>query len=325
MSGRMSITALVAVMLWAYLPMSPVRAAAQVRPGLATTVPAALAGCVTPHDCARRIDRLYADSAASMRAAGAPYASWAATDRRFLGFDPRGDGQAMEVVGDLAGADRITVLIPGVASTLGDFTRGLGGVTRRAPAAQAHTVHAAALAQDPAARVAVIAWLGYDTPDGVTVSAARQEVARSGARALGRLLDALAHARPGVPVTLIGHSYGAIVAGLAVRSGAPSVTDLAALGAPGIGATHATDFPGVRVWAARSDADWIGRVPPVRLWGFGHGTPPAAPRFGALPLPVAPSTVHDAYLTTGSPTLTAVAALTLPAALPTALPTVAAH
>ncbi|MBM0280156.1 alpha/beta hydrolase, partial [Micromonospora tarensis] len=66
--------------------------------------------------------------AAAMRAAGPPYADWAADGRRFLLFDRRGDGRAVEVLGDLAGADRIAVLVPGVGSTLADFDRGLGGV-----------------------------------------------------------------------------------------------------------------------------------------------------------------------------------------------------
>jgi pimeloyl-ACP methyl ester carboxylesterase len=312
MTGRMVMTAVVAVVLWAYLPMSPVHRPGHARPTLAATIAGAFSGCVTPQGCALRIDRLYTASTVSMRAAGEPYAGWTSVGRTFLGFDTRGDGQAVEVFGDLATADRITVVVPGVASTLNDFTRGLGNVTRRAPSAQARSVHDAALAHDPDARVAVIAWLGYDAPDGVGVSAAREEVARAGARALGRLLDALDTARPGVPVTLIGHSYGAIVSGLAVRSGAGSVTDLIALGAPGIGAEKATDFPGVRVWAARADADWIGRVPAGRALGFGHGTPPAVPEFGALPLPVDATTVHDGYLVPESRTLAAVAALALP-------------
>ncbi|MFI5838199.1 alpha/beta hydrolase [Catenuloplanes sp. NPDC051500] len=310
MTGRMVMTALVAVGLWAYLPMLPVHQPGRARPALATTIASTLTGCLTPHECARRIDGLYATGEASMRAAGEPYASW--TGRRFLGFDDRGDGQAVEVFGDLATAERITVVVPGVASTLNNFTRGLGNVARRAPSVQARSVYDAALTRHPGARVAVIAWLGYDTPDGVTVSAAREEVARAGARALDRLLEGLDAARPGVPVTLVGHSYGAIVCGLAVRSGAGSVTDLIALGAPGIGAGKATDFPGVRVWAARADADWIGRVPAGRVLGFGHGTPPAVPEFGALPLPVDAGTVHDGYLVPESPTLPAVAALALP-------------
>ena len=76
-----------------------------------------------------------------MRAAGEPYATWAATGRQFLAFDPAGDGTAVEVLGDLSTADRIAVLVPGVDTTLRDFDRGLGGVARRAPAVQARALY----------------------------------------------------------------------------------------------------------------------------------------------------------------------------------------
>ncbi|WP_220091076.1 alpha/beta hydrolase, partial [Micromonospora saelicesensis] len=109
----------------------------------------------------------YPVMAAAMRAAGPPYADWAADGRRFLLFDERGDGRAVEVFGDLADADRIAVLVPGVGSTLADFDRGLGGVARRAPAVQAGQLYRELRATDPAARVAVLAWLGYHPLDGV--------------------------------------------------------------------------------------------------------------------------------------------------------------
>jgi hypothetical protein len=70
----------------------------------------------------------YPVTAAAMRAAGPPYADWVADGRWFLIFDARGDGRVVEVLGDLAGADRIAVLVPGVGSTLADFDRGLVGV-----------------------------------------------------------------------------------------------------------------------------------------------------------------------------------------------------
>ncbi|PWR08917.1 hypothetical protein DKT68_14020, partial [Micromonospora acroterricola] len=129
----------------------------------------------------------YPVTAAAMRAAGPPYAGWAADGRRFLTFDPRGDGRAVEVLGDLAGADRIAVLVPGVGTTLTDFDRGLGGVARRAPSAQAGQLYRELRAADPAARVAVLAWLGYDPPDGV-VTAASGASARRGAAGLAALL-----------------------------------------------------------------------------------------------------------------------------------------
>ncbi|MFI0795251.1 alpha/beta hydrolase [Micromonospora rubida] len=253
----------------------------------------------------------YPGTAAAMRAAGAPYAGWAATGRRFLTFDPRGDGLAVEVLGDLATADRIAVLVPGVGSTLRDFDRGLGGVAHRAPAGQARQVYAEARRIDPDARVAVLAWLGYDPPDGV-LGAAGATSARRGATALRDLLRALAAHRPAATITLIGHSYGSLVVGLAAAQDPARVTDVVTLGGIGVGVDRADALGGTRrVWAAEADTDWIRRVPQLRVPGLGHGRRPGDPAFGARPLPAAGVAGHDGYLVSGSPTLTAVAAVLL--------------
>ncbi|MGW4499437.1 alpha/beta hydrolase [Micromonospora sp. NPDC004336] len=247
---------------------------------------------------------------AAMRAAGAPYADWAERGRRFLAFDPRGDGLAVEVLGDLAGADAIAVLVPGAGCTLRDFDRGLGGVARRAPAVQATGLHAALRSADPDARVAVLAWLGYDPPDGV-LAAAGTGAARRGAAALSDLLAELAARRPQARVTLIGHSYGALVVGLAATRAPAQVTDVVSLGGIGAGTDRADRFGGVRFWAAEAETDWIRRVPRLRLPGLGHGIRPADPAFGARPLPVAGVTGHDRYLGPGGATLGAVASVVL--------------
>ncbi|GLZ62193.1 hypothetical protein Misp05_57690 [Micromonospora sp. NBRC 107095] len=253
----------------------------------------------------------YPMMAAAMRAAGPPYADWAADGRRFLLFDARGDGRAVEVLGDLATADRIAVLVPGVGSTLADFDRGLGGVARRAPAVQAGQVYRELRATDPAARVAVLAWLGYDPPDGV-LSAAGGVSARRGAAGLAPLLRELAGRRPGATITLVGHSYGALVVSLAAADAPSQVTDVVSLGGVGAGVQHADDLPGGRrFWAAEAPTDWIRRVPPLRLPGLGFGRRPGDPAFGARPLPVGGVAGHDGYLAPGSATLVAVAAVVL--------------
>ncbi|MDG4796770.1 alpha/beta hydrolase [Micromonospora sp. WMMD1082] len=260
----------------------------------------------------------YPSTAAAMDAAGTPYAGWAAQGRRFLTFDPDGDGRAVEVLGDLATADRIAVLVPGVGNRLADFDRGLGGVSRRAPARQARDLQAAVRAADPYARVAVLAWLGYDPPDGVA-AAATPASARRGAADLGGQLRTLAGQRPTARITLIGHSYGALVVGLAAVDAPPQVTDVVALGGVGVGVDRADRFGRVRVWAAEAPDDWIRRVPQLRLPGVGHGVRPGDPSFGARPLPVA-ATGHDGYLLPAGPTLAAVAAVVLHGATDPAAP-----
>jgi pimeloyl-ACP methyl ester carboxylesterase len=229
------------------------------------------------------------------------------TGRQFLVFDRRGDGRAVEALGDLATAERIAVLVPGVSTRLRDFDRGLGGVARRAPAVQARTVYAQLRAADPGARVAVVAWLGYDPPEGLSLEAGRDLRARSGAEELIAFVRTLPDR---AAVTLIGHSYGALVVGLAAPH-LPRVADVVALGAPGMGAPTAAALGGTRVWSALAADDWIRRVPQLRLGHLGHGRRPSAAAFGALPLPTGGVSGHDGYLCPGSATLDAVTAVVL--------------
>jgi hypothetical protein len=252
----------------------------------------------------------YRDTGRAMIAAGAPYANWAQAGRQFLSFDKHGDGTAVEVLGDLSTADRVAVLVPGVDTTLADFDRGLGGVARRAPAVQARSIYYRVHADEPAARVAVVAWLGYDAPNGIGIDAIREKRARAGAAALIGFVHGVLAQRPGIDVTLIGHSYGAIVVGLAAPH-LPAVHDLVALGGVGMGASRASDLGGARVWSALAPADWMRRVPQARLLDLGHGRRPSSPKFGAMPLPTAGVAGHDYYLVPGSATLEAVAEIVL--------------
>lgn len=245
----------------------------------------------------------YRGSAVQMLSTGCPYATWAAQNRHFLFFDPTGDGRAAEVLGDLATATRIAILVPGVDTVLADFDRGLGGVPRRAPGVQARALHELLAKRDP--HTAVIAWLGYDPPEGVGLAAATEGRARAGAAALITFVRDLHSRRPAATVTLIGHSYGAIVVGLAARH-LPEVSDVITLGGPGIGVDNARDLGGAHVWSALAATDWIRRIPQVRLLGLGLGRRPDSPDFGAFALPTGGVAGHDFYLVPGSETLRAV-------------------
>nr|WP_296069235.1 alpha/beta hydrolase [uncultured Actinoplanes sp.] len=250
----------------------------------------------------------YRETAVRMLATGCPYATWAAQGRRFLEFDPAGDGRAVEVLGDLTTATRIAILVPGVDAVLADFDRGLGGVPRRAPGVQAR-----ALYQQLAKRstdVAVIAWLGYDPPEGIGFAAATEGRARAGARALTAFVRDVRGQRPDATVTLIGHSYGSLVAGLAARH-LPEVSDVIALGSPGMGVRRAADLGGAHVWSALAPRDWIRRIPQVRILGLGLGRRPSSPGFGATTLPTDGVAGHDYYLVEGSSTLRAVSDIVL--------------
>jgi pimeloyl-ACP methyl ester carboxylesterase len=233
-----------------------------------------------------------------------------AAGRQILAFDDRGNGRIAEVLGDLDTADRTVVLIPGVNTDLTNFDTGLGGVERRSPSWQARRLHDRIRAAHPGARVAVVAWLGYDPPEGMGVATAREDRAVAGAAALARFVDGLLPGRPDRSVVVVGHSYGSTVAGLAASGLSSQVTDLIAIGSPGMGVTDKSELrTAARVWACAAPGDWIRRVPGVRFLGLGHGSLPSDPEFGALPLPCDDVDGHDGYFAPGASALPAIAAI----------------
>jgi len=250
------------------------------------------------------LSRIYDVNRAAMQTAGAPYSKWTGQGRQFLAFDPRGNGRVVEVFGDLATADRIAVLVPGVSTTADNFNTGLDGVRDRAPAVQARGLYDATRAAAPAQHVAVIAWLGYDAPQGLGRTAAREELARAGAISLDSFTQDLATMRPNARVTVIGHSYGSVVAGLAAADLPSQVKDLVVVGSPGMGVSRAADLhTAAHVWAGQSAQDWINWVPALRVWGAGHGTLPTTPGFGDSVFGTSGVIDHDHYLAPGTQSL----------------------
>lgn len=241
----------------------------------------------------------------AMAAAGAPYKDRAG---QFLLFDPRGDGRIAQVFGDLATADRIAVLVPGAGNRAANFFRGVGGKRFRSPAVQAEALWTAAGGE----HFAVVAWLGYDAPDGLDATAAREDLAATGAVALARFVAGLVALRPQATVALVGYSYGSTVIGLAAHRLPPQVTDLAVVGSPGMGVDRVSQLhTTARVWAGLSTHDTMRWVPGVRLLGLGHGRQPADPAFGARVFRTDDVVDHDHYLFPGTASLAALASITL--------------
>jgi hypothetical protein len=191
-----------------------------------------------------------------------------------LAFSTRGQGEVVEVLGDLATARRVVILVPGSDTSLATFaSRGPAS-----PAGGARALAAQARRLDPGARLAVIAWLGYRTPSLLSLAVLTSGNAGQGAQALRPLVTGLAG--HGDQVALLCHSYGSVVCGLA----APylPVTDIAVYGSPGMdAATAASLHTPARVWAGREAGDWIRDVPHDRLLGVGFGPDPMSPSFGA--------------------------------------------
>jgi hypothetical protein len=232
---------------------------------------------------ARDGDRQLAGALASLRT------------RHVLFFNPNGQGVAAMVIGNLATATRVAILVPGSDTTLATFfSRGSSS-----PGGGAEDLAAEAHRLEPGERLAIIAWLGYPAPAMLSPAVMTSGDARQGAQALRPLVTALA--QHGDQVALLCHSYGSVVCGLA----APQlpVTDIAVFGSPGMDAASVRSLhTTARVWAGRDAGDWIRDVPHVRLLGIGFGADPTAPSFGARRFGC-DDDGHSGYLQPGSVSL----------------------
>ena len=248
--------------------------------------------------------------------------------RTYLRADDRGDGRRVEVIGDLPSAAHVVILIPGMTNAVDNYE------TQLRPKAMA--LFDAMQSEAPAGTgVCVIAWLGYNTPDGGPsglVDAAASRAARSGAEQLRADLALLRSNGLRAHVTVVGHSYGSVVAGRAMRDdgdGPLPVDDVVVVGSPGMdaGSRRALGSAGVRLWAGKTTAGGVPAIlhPPggdvlwladraVRVMRGGdpvpmapvHGPDPAPPVFGAAPLPT-DGRGHSDYFSRGSRSLRSIA------------------
>ncbi|MGF1665970.1 MAG: alpha/beta hydrolase [Acidimicrobiia bacterium] len=225
------------------------------------------------------------------------------SDRTFLVFEPAGDGRVVEVLGDLLAAGHVAVVVPGITNTQFDYETGLGADARRLWAGEPD--------------LAVIAWLGYDTPGSgplgawpVTGEALGVDRAVEGAAELRLFVDWLMGLRPDAHISVIGHSYGSVVSAIAAADGL-AVDDLLLVGSPGV-PLHDSDSavlrPGGRVWASLADGDPIADLAgavvfsnyPVDAAGHDHallhGVNPVHADFGAHAIEPFDGRGHSAYL-----------------------------
>ncbi|WP_226484240.1 alpha/beta hydrolase [Streptomyces parvulus] len=219
--------------------------------------------------------------------------------RRLLAFDGRGAGLATEVLGDLAHAGRVAVLVPGSDTGLDTYGRFR---------AAALALHRQLAARAPAGTgTAVVAWLGYETPGTVSTSVATTGRAEAAAPKLRALVTDLRRiTAPGTGVALLCHSYGSVVCARAAEG--LDVDDIALLGSPGTGTGTAAGLrTGARIWAARGGGDWVEHVPHLSAGLFGttvgFGTDPVSPDFGARVFDAGDGG-HSDYFDPGSRSLT---------------------
>ncbi len=166
------------------------------------------------------IPALVATAAAALAERADEYRRWLEEDRQILLFAPVGDGRVVEVFGDLTNATRVAVVISGMSNSIDNFSSDEGGFR-----ANAAILFDASQTTDD---IATVAWLGYDTPD--SVGAAVRARAEDGVPHLRRFLEGIDPNDEKI-VTVVAHSYGSVVAGLAAGGGI-AASNLVFVGSP---------------------------------------------------------------------------------------------
>ncbi|MFZ4245963.1 alpha/beta fold hydrolase [Streptomyces griseoincarnatus] len=264
-------------------------------PPPAQLAPAAVAGLDATYAAHRANAAEAARTAADHGYRGRAAVERVLAQQQLLYFDGRGAGLVTEVLGDLAHADRVAVLVPGSDTGIDTYDR--------------FRVTALALRQrlnreaPTGVRTAVVAWLGYETPGTVSPSVATTGRAEEAAPELRAFVEDLRSvAAPRARVSLLCHSYGSVVCARAAAG--IDVDDLVFLGSPGTGADTAAGLrTRARVWAARGAGDWVEHVPHLdaALFGTtaGFGTDPVSEEYGARVF-AAGDGGHSDYFTPGS-------------------------
>ncbi len=197
------------------------------------------------------------------------------------------EGRVIEVWGDLAGAEHVAILVPGMGSTAENFDDRVGTRARNLLRA------ATSLGSGP---VAVVGWFDYDAPDDLpSLEVVHDSRARVGALDLNRFLGLLPP-RPGRHLTLIGHSFGSVLVGAAMSGTlAPLVDDVLVMGSPGTGVDSVKDFsaPGTEFYTMEAPLDPI----PDLDW---FGTNPNELESGFRRVETGPARGHSSYLSEGS-------------------------
>jgi hypothetical protein len=245
------------------------------------------------------------------------------TDTFLYVYEPErfhGQGRVAISIGDPDGAANTTVLVPGTGNSVASGW--LGGPV----AADLFNEIRAADRHKP---VAVLAWMGYDAPDGLAdPQVAQVRNARQGGGLLALDIDALEATNAGDShVTTVGHSYGATTVADAAAGYRMRADDIVLIGSPGTDlATSAADFhlpDGGRVFVGAAATD------PVTLLGgdnnqvsipgtgltVGLGADPADDDYGSTRFKAEvggtawPWTDHSRYLKPGSESLYSIAAI----------------
>jgi hypothetical protein len=197
--------------------------------------------------------------------------------RTLLTVDPVGQGRAAIVLGDLATADYVTYLVPGMFFTIDGQINDWTDDAERIYNEQVSWLDLIS-ETDPdesAKTVAVVAWMGYETPNLTNIGSL--ELAEKGRDALASTIQGLFAERAlDTPyVSVIAHSYGSTAALMALTDYTFSIDALALVGSPGSSAQsvdelHVRDgnvFVGEAAWDPVPNTAFFGSDPGSASYG----------------------------------------------------------
>ncbi|MFD8497402.1 alpha/beta hydrolase [Amycolatopsis sp. NPDC059657] len=184
-----------------------------------------------------------------------------------LGLDTANDGKVILSTGNPDAAKNVATYVPGTSSDLPSFGTSID---------RADVMQRAADKVDATGGNAVIAWMGYDAPNEIP-NAIFQDYANNGKHALVDFQNGLSESHKDGPAhsTVVGHSYGTTVVGLAMRDEGMAPGNVINVGSPGMGVHHASQlhYPGDQIYSIAADNDL---VPDTQA----QGNDPTDPSFG---------------------------------------------
>lgn len=208
-----------------------------------------------------------------------------------------GAGRAVVALGDVDTAEHVAWQVPGITTTVEKLPKRLQ---------MARDPYEAMTQANPDAKIASIAWIGYEAPSGKTImlETPSPAFAEVGGRLLARDVMGYHAARvarateaDGAPhIHLFGHSYGSTTTGYGAAGGRLSreVATITLVGSPGAGPVrHASEF-GIgaeNVFVAKVSYDPVTALGGLefgragRFFNQGLGLNPAIEEFGAFRVP----------------------------------------
>ncbi|MCU1558733.1 MAG: hypothetical protein JWN09_2728 [Microbacteriaceae bacterium] len=207
--------------------------------------------------------------------------------RQLVTFDPSREARAAVAVGNLATADYVSYLVPGMFFTVQGQMYDWTVIAQDLQKEQSSWIQRLAKS-DPTMvgkTAATVSWIGYATPDALDIASLSK--ADLGATYLGNAVKGLQASRAGSEpyLTLVTHSYGSTAAMIELSKNSISVDALAIVGSPGSSTQAASKL------AVRNDNVYVGEAAwdPVVNTAF-YGSDPGAASFGARKMDVSGGT-----------------------------------